>query len=109
MATVAVPEAEQIIPQADVGNIVFAQSAQILFALDVEPFDFIKKVAFKQGIDVCLDGVGTRCAFAFVALKQRQKLMVAHLKETGILPEQIVESFCTEMQKLLISDEIRTV
>ena len=43
VTAVAIPEAEKIIPQSDVNDIILAKGAKILLALDIEPLDFIDR------------------------------------------------------------------
>lgn len=64
VATVAIAKTEEIITQTDVDNVIFAEGAKIFFPFDIEAFDLVEKIAFEQGIDIGLHGVGTWGAFA---------------------------------------------
>ena len=53
VAAVPVAEAQKIIPQAHVHDIILAQGTQIFFALDV-----IEEIGLQQGIDIGLHRMG---------------------------------------------------
>lgn len=62
MAAVPVAEAQKVIPQAHVHDIILAHGTQIFFALDIEPFDVIEEIGLQQGIDIGLHRMGAGCA-----------------------------------------------
>ena len=64
MTAVAVAEAEEVVAQADVDDVILAKGAEKFFAFDVEAFDFIEKIAFEQRVHIGLYGVGAWGAFA---------------------------------------------
>ena len=70
MSAVAVAESKQVIPQADVHDIIFTQCAQELSAFDVKSFDFIEKIGLQQRIDIGLNRVCTWLAPAAAVIEQ---------------------------------------
>lgn len=55
MSAVTVTIAQQVIPQANVCNIIFAEGAQIILALYVKTLDFIEDIGFCQRFDIRLN------------------------------------------------------
>ena len=70
MSAVAVAKSEQVIPQADVHDLIFTQCAQELPAFDVKSFDFIEKIGLQQRIDIGLNRVCTWLAPAAAVIEQ---------------------------------------
>ena len=70
MSAVAVAESKQVIPQADIHDIIFTQCAQELPAFDVKSFDFIEKIGLQQRIDIGLNRVCTWLAPAAAIIEQ---------------------------------------
>ena len=68
MSAVTVAEAEQIVSQSDVYDIILAKRAQIVLPFDVKAFDFIEKVCFKKRVDIRLNGV--RAGFVLPAVQE---------------------------------------
>lgn len=64
VTAVAVAEAEEIVAQADVDDVILSEGAEKFFAFDVEAFDLVEKIAFEQRVHIGLYGVGTWGAFA---------------------------------------------
>ena len=44
MTTVTIPEAQQIISETNIDNVIFSQCPQKRFSLDIKSFNFIKKI-----------------------------------------------------------------
>lgn len=59
-----VPEPRQIAAQTDVHNIIFAQGAQMLPALDIEALDPVKNIGIQQCAYIGLNGVNREISLA---------------------------------------------
>ena len=70
MTAVTVAEAEKVISQTDVRDIVFAQGAKILPSLDVKSLDIVEEVGLQQGVDIGLYRVGAGGSFSLVIGQQ---------------------------------------
>ena len=69
MSAVTIAEAEQIIAQSDIHDIILAERAQIVLPFDVKAFDCIEKVGFKKRVDIRLNGV--RAGFVLSAVVEQ--------------------------------------
>lgn len=58
VARVRAPIAKQVVAQADVGDVILAERAEILFALDIEALDIVKQIGLLERGDVRRDGLG---------------------------------------------------
>ena len=52
VAAVAVTVAQEVVPQADVHDVVFSEGFEIFLALDVEALDLVEDEGFCQGLNV---------------------------------------------------------
>ena len=64
VTAVAITEAKEVVAQADVNDVILSEGAEKFFALDIEAFDLVEKIAFEQRVHIGLYGVGAWGAFA---------------------------------------------
>ena len=81
MAAVSVAEAQKVIPQAHVHDIILAQGTQIFFALDIEPLDVIEEIGLQQGVDIGLHRMGA--GYALPPVVGQQSLVHQRVADGG--------------------------
>ena len=60
MPAVPVTEPQKVIPKTNVYDIILPQRSEIVFSLDVKPFDLIEKIALQQGVEIQLHRMNAR-------------------------------------------------
>ena len=70
MAAVAVPESEQVISEAYIGNIKLAKGTQVLFSFDIKSLDVVEKIRLQQCIDLSLHGRSAWGTLTFSVFKK---------------------------------------
>ena len=70
MPAVALPEAQQIIPQSYIDDVILAECSEKLLALDVEALYLIEEIGLEQRVDIGLHRVDAGRAPALFAFKQ---------------------------------------
>lgn len=83
MSAVTVTIAQQVIPQANVCNIIFAEGAQIILALYVKTLDFTEDIGFCQCFDICLNCLPAGFVF--------RELLVRRPSSIRVFPMEVAE------------------